>query len=86
MPTLRDCSLLALSAVPRATLLLEEDPIGWATLGLELREVVAELREDEPGFTWGSLAVAAELLALVEEELLALVAELLDAVEPFLVF
>ena len=64
LPTLRDCSLLELSAVPRATLLLEEEPIGWATLAPELREevaelravaelrsVVAELREDEPGLT-----------------------------------
>ena len=65
LPTLWDCSLLELSAVLRAELLLEEEPIGWATLAPELREevaelravvaelrsVVAELREDEPGFT-----------------------------------
>lgn len=45
LPTLWDCSLLVLSAVLRAELLLEEDPIGWATLWEELLEVVAELLE-----------------------------------------
>ena len=74
LPTLWDCSLLELSAVPRAELLLEEDPIGWAILWeelleevAELLEVVAELLEEEPGFTWGRETVA-ELLELLPEE------------------
>jgi hypothetical protein len=59
LPTLWDCSLLVLSAAPRATLLLEEEPIGCATLCEELLElvaeellaVVAELLEEEPLLT-----------------------------------
>jgi hypothetical protein len=57
LPTLWDCSLLVLSAAPRATLLLEEEPIGCATLWEELLEpeellaFVAELLEEEPLLT-----------------------------------
>jgi hypothetical protein len=60
-----------LSAAPRATLLLEEEPIGLATLS-------PVLREEDLSLTWGSL-VAEELLA-VEEELLTLEEELLEEV------
>ena len=73
LPTLW-ASLLELSA-PRATLLLEEDPIGLATLS-------PVLREEDLSVTCGSLAEVAEELLAVEDELLAVVAEeLLEEVE-----
>ena len=56
LPTAWDLSLRELSAAPRATLLLEEDPIGRATLWLELRELAAvELRELEVLLLWETL-------------------------------
>ena len=75
LPTLW-ASLLELSAAPRATLLLEDDPIGLATLS-------PVLREEDLSVTCGFLAPAAEELLAVEAELLAEVAEeLLEEVEP----
>ena len=56
LPTAWDLSLRELSAAPRATLLLEEAPIGRATLWLELRELAAvELRELEVLLLWETL-------------------------------
>ena len=56
LPTAWDLSLRELSAAPRATLLLEEDPIGRATLWLELRELAdVELRELEVLLLWETL-------------------------------
>ena len=83
LPTLWD-SLRELSAAPRATLLLEEEPIGCATLWEELLEEV----ELEERLTWGAvlLATLPELLWEVPPFTwllrALLVEELLEEVEP----
>ncbi len=83
LPTLCDCSLLALSPAPRATLLLEEDSTGLATLSPELREAEDLSLTCLSPETEELLAGEDELLALVEDELLTPeVFELLEEVEP----
>ena len=61
---------MELSAAPRATLLLEEDPISRATLELELLE-------EEPSLTWEPVDLEEELLATLPELLWLVPLELL---------